>query len=249
MQRACLIVCLIFGFVAREAQAYEYGLGMGRMYSCLSRLDDDGKICALGPAASVRWGLNLWGRGYRVADHAPRASSQSSSGSSFFNSSGGDWEELVLVVVVAMLVVSIGYALIYPFSSRMDLGFVGQTGLQRQDSQDLNIWRNEVGLYMRAYLSQHFPLYLYGSGSFSRHSIYVNDQSEGHNVFVKRAGFGLMDPEKAGLYFHGLWERSSILDPTARDLLEDSGTNRLRKKSVVGILDASYFELGYLWQH
>jgi hypothetical protein len=135
----------------------------------------------------------------------------------------------------------------YPFSSRMDIGVVGRSGWQQQSGADLQLWRNEAGLYMRAFLSQHFPMYIYGSGMFSQQNISLDGVDETQQVFVKGLGLGFMSPTQAGLYLHGVWERSSFIDPKARELLEDSGDVKFFKNSVAEILDGSYFELGYIW--
>jgi hypothetical protein len=141
-----------------------------------------------------------------------------------------------------------GLALLYPFSSRLDIGFIGRSGWQQQDAHDLELWRNEAGVYIRAYLSQHFPLYIYASGLYSYQNLTVDAVQKQRDVFVKSMGLGLMAPQGGGPYFHGLWERSTLLDPSARELLEDSTDTKILKTSLAKVIDGSYFEAGYLWR-
>jgi hypothetical protein len=254
MRASILVSCLIFGLLSQQAQAYEWGLGAGRIQGCLARVADEEAVCSMGPAMTLSFGLNLWGKGYKPKDHDAQAFNSGTSFSDFdghsfrgFYSSADRWEEVVIVVVVGLLLTSVLYAFIYPFSSRMDVGVVGRSGWQEQSGADLQLWRNEAGLYMRAYLSQHFPMYIYGSGMFSYQSLSIGAVDETHQVFVKGLGLGFMSPSQGGLYFHGVWERSSFIDPNPRDVLEDSGEVKFFKNSVAEILDGSYFELGYIW--
>lgn len=249
-RRTFLVICLVLcGFFAREAKAYEWGLGVGRLRGCLGRLTDQEAVCAMGPAVSTSLGFNLWGKNYRTKDHEASSMSPNSSMNFYF---GGDfrvnrWEELALIVALALFMTSVGYALLYPFSSRADIGLMGRSGWQQQSGADLYLWRNEAGLYFRAYLSQHFPLYIYANGMISHQNISSKGLEESHQVFVKGVGLGLMSPEGAGPYLHGVWERSTLLDPGPRDLLEDTGEIKIIKNSISEILDGSYVELGYLW--
>jgi hypothetical protein len=251
MRASILVGSLIFGLLSQQAQAYEWGLGAGRIQGCLARAADEEAVCSMGPAMTLSFGLNLWGKGYRPNDHEPSLPSSSSSydGNGFgnFYASADRWEEVLIVVVVGLLMTSVIYAFMYPFSSRMDVGVVGRSGWQEQSGADLQLWRNEAGLYLRAFLSQHFPMYIYGSGMFSYQNLSLGGVDETHQVFVKGLGLGFMSPTQGGLYFHGIWERSSFIDPKPKDLLEDSGEVKFFKNSVAGILDGSYFELGYIW--
>ncbi len=257
MQQVILILVVIFGLFAREAQAYELGLGAGRMRGCLARITDQEAVCAMGPALSFSLGLNMWGSSYRPKDHESLSKGGSVAGNSYDNGHWNTglnlglqvnrWEDLVIVIALALFMTSVGYALLYPFSSRMDIGLIGRSGWQQQSGADLELWRNELGFYLRAYLSQHFPLYIYGSGIFSYQSLSIQGQNENHQVFVKGVGLGLMSPVGGGPYFHGIWERSTLLDPNPVDLIEDAGKVKIFKNSVSEILDGSYLELGYLW--
>lgn len=254
-------LAILSGFIAHEASAYEAGLGIGRMSNCVQASDGESKVCAIGPTLSAHWGLNLWGQGYDIAENEKGstaigenlaanmspATSQSSLNWVNVGSNIDNWETLAIVVVGSLVMVSVGYAIIYPFSSRADVGFIGRTGYQ--GNNDIDLYRNEAGVYFRGYLSQHFPLYIYGSGLFSHQKLTVFNQNSDHNVFIKRVGLGLMSPDTAGLYFQGTWERSSLLDPSVKDVIEDSTTNRFKKQTVEKILDASHFELGYTWYY
>ncbi len=247
--RFLIIMFVLCGLSAREAQAYEWGLGLGRLHGCLGRLTDQEAVCAMGPAVSTSLGFNLWGKDYRTKDHEASSVLPSSSTNFYF---GGNirvdrWEELVLVIALALFMTSVGYALLYPFSSRADIGLIGRSGWQQSSGADLSLWRNEAGVYFRAYLSQHFPLYIYANGLISQQNIKSEGLDESHQVFVKGLGLGLMSPEGAGPYLHGVWERSTLLDPGPQDLLKDTGEIKIIKNSISEILDGSYVELGYLW--
>jgi hypothetical protein len=254
MRARILVGCLVFGLLSQQAQAYEWGLGAGRIQGCLARVADEDKLCAMGPAMTLSFGLNVWGKEYRPKEYDAQAFSSSPSFSDFdghsfrgFYSSADRWEEVVIVVVVGLLLTSVLYAFMYPFSSRMDVGVLGRSGWQEQSGADLQLWRNEAGLYMRAYLSQHFPMYIYGSGMFSYQNVSLGGVDATHQVFVKGLGVGFMSPSQGGLYFHGVWERSSFIDPNPKEVLEDSGDVKFFQNSVAEILDGSYFELGYIW--
>ncbi len=254
MRARILVACLIFGFFSQQAKAYEWGLGAGRIQGCLARVTDEETVCSMGPAMTLSLGLNLWGSNYQPKSHEARgyinsAGYSNHDGPSFsglsFNSDR--IEHVVIVIVVGLLLTSVLYAFMYPFSSRVDLGVTMRSGWQEQSGADLQLWRNEAGMYLRAYLSQHFPMYIYGSGMFSYQSLSLGGVEETHQVFVKGLGLGFMSPTQGGLYVHGVWERSSLIDPNAQDVLEDSGEVKFFKNSVAEILDGSYFELGYIW--
>ena len=254
MRARILVGCLVFGMLSQEAKAYEWGLGAGQIQGCLARSLDEEALCSKGPAVSLSFGLNLWGQGYKPDEReggsiADGPSFSHLDGNSFgsFYTSADRWEEVVLVVVVGLLLTSVVYAFMYPFSSRVDVGVVGRSGWQEQAGDDLELWRNEAGLYMRAYLSQHFPMYIYGSGLFSYQNVTLGSDKESHQVFVKGLGLGFMSPTGGGLYAHGIWERSSFIDSNPKEVLEDSGDVKLFKNSVAEILDGAYFELGYIW--
>jgi hypothetical protein len=252
MRVSILVSCLIFGLLQHEAQAYEWGLGAGRIQGCLTRALDEKAVCSMGPAMTVSLGLNLWGAGYRPADHE-RPTLGNVPSASYLESglnlgTGVDhWEEVALVVLFALFITTVGYAILYPLSSRVDVGVLARSGWQEQSGADLQLWRNETGVYLRAYLSQHFPMYIYGSGMFSHQKLNLGGVEKTHQVFVKGLGFGFLSPTQAGPYFHGVWERSSFLDPRPKDLLEDAGVVKIFDNSVADILDGSYFELGYIW--
>lgn len=179
------------------------------------------------------------------------------SGPGYSNFNGNGWgsfytsadrlEEVVLVVVAALLVTGVVYALMYPLSSRVDVGVIGRSGLQEETDDDLELWRNEAGFYLRAYLSQHFPMYILGNGMFSYQRLRIGDVKEVHQVFVQGLGIGFMSPTEGGLYIHGIWERSRFIDPNPKEILEDSGDVKLIKNSVSRILNGASFELGYIW--
>jgi hypothetical protein len=252
MRARILFGCLVFGILSQEAKAYEWGLGAGQIQGCLARAVDEEALCSQGPAVSLSFGLNLWGQGYKPSERESVMDGASIShldGNSFgsFYTSADRWEEVVLVVVVGLLLTSVVYAIMYPFSSRVDVGIVGRSGWQEQSGDDLELWRNEAGLYMRAYLSQHFPMYIYGSGLFSYQNVTLGSEKESHQVFVKGLGLGFMSPTGGGLYAHGIWERSSLIDSNPKEVLKDSGEVKLFKNSVAEILDGAYIELGYIW--
>ncbi|WP_141731526.1 hypothetical protein [Oligoflexus tunisiensis] len=252
MRAILLVGSLSFGLLSGQAQALELGLGAGRIQGCLARVADEDALCSMGPAMTLSFGLNLWGAGYRPGDREVRAFDSSVGRSNFdsgwrWNASVNRWEEVLIIVAVGLLITTVIYAFMYPFSSRMDIGVVGRSGWQQQSGADLQLWRNEAGLYLRAYLSQHFPMYIYGSGMFSHQNLTLAGREETHQVFVKGLGFGFMSPTQGGLYLHGVWERSSFIDPKVRDLVEDASEVKMAKNSVASILDGSYFELGYIW--
>lgn len=246
-----LIACLIFGFLEQQAQAYEVGLGMGRASTCIDRPTQK-DLCSIGATVSVRFGLNLWGKGYKPEAHEKASETQDytpgmRSWWNGFQLDGKGLALLVVLVVVAVLVTTIAYAFIYPFSSRVDVGIVGNTGGQAESSQDFLLWRNEAGVYLRAFPSQHIPLYIYGSGIYSHQNYMLFDVSEDHNVLTKGIGLGFMSPTGGGVYLQGVWERSTLLDPNAKDLVEDSAKVKIFKNSAAAVIDGSHFELGYIW--
>ncbi|HYX36085.1 MAG TPA: hypothetical protein VE954_23535 [Oligoflexus sp.] len=251
MRLSILIGCLIFGLLSHEAQAFEWGLGAGRIQGCLARVGDEEAVCSMGPAMTASLGLNLWGADYRPEDHERDTFGEGTSSSMDTGFNLGlrvnDWDEVALVIVIALFLTTVGYALLYPVSSRVDVGITTRSGWQEQSGEDLQLWRNEAGIYLRAYLSQHFPMYIYGSGLLSYQNVSLGGAQETHQVFVKGLGFGFMSPTRAGPYFHGVWERSSFLDPKPKDLWQDASDVKIFKNSVAEILDGSYFELGYLW--
>ncbi len=263
MLKKMTISLLCLGFLANEAKAAEAGVGLGRLSACVLT-ENGGAYCAAGPSLTGRWGFNLWGKNYDISAHEKPVSSVESSGGSgstvgesfannyhqtnFVSSLNFDSvEDVLIAVAVSLVFVSIGYAIVYPFSSRADMGVIGRVSYQSQT--DMSLSREDLGLYFRAYLSQHFPIYLYGSGVFSNQTLahpYLDDQ---YTAFVKSVGLGIMSPDKAGLYFQGVWERSQLLNPSIKEVIEDSSTNRTRNQSMKKILDASHFELGYLWYY
>jgi hypothetical protein len=252
MRASILVACLSFGLLSQQAQALEWGLGAGRIQGCLARVADEEALCSVGPAMTLSFGLNLWGAGYQPRDPGLRSFDNTAGRSDFdrfwrWDSGVNRWEEVVIIVVLGLLITTVAYAFMYPFSSRMDVGVVGRSGWQQQSGADLQLWRNEAGLYLRAYLSQHFPMYIYGSGMFSQQNLTLAGVEEKHQVFVKGLGFGFMSPTQAGLYLHGVWERSSFIEPKVKDLVEDASEVKVVKNSVASILDGSYFELGYIW--
>ncbi len=256
MSRRIIIPLLFLGFLANEAQAYEAGIGIGRINSCMSVFENETR-CSSGPSLNARWGFNLWGKGYDVDAHEKPSSTGTAVGDSFANNYSGpnflssakidSVSDLVIVIAVSLVFVSIGYALLYPFSSRADMGFIGRASYQ--DNPSMTIRREDVGLYFRTYFSQHFPVYIYGSGVFSSQKLDNTNYDGNYSAFVKSVGLGIMSPERAGLYFQGVWESGEILNPSVKDVIEDSTTNHLKGKSLKSILDASHFELGYLWYY
>ncbi len=64
-----MILAILLGMLANEARAYEAGVGIGRQYGCLTPGSGDDAVCSVGPAVTVQWGLNLWGKAYRTEDH------------------------------------------------------------------------------------------------------------------------------------------------------------------------------------
>ncbi|RZA24135.1 MAG: hypothetical protein EOP10_10790 [Proteobacteria bacterium] len=264
MAKTFLTLLIITGFTAREASAFETGAGIGRLQSCFQTTNDQLEHCAIGPSISGFWGLNLWGKGYDVSAHESSADNPMTVGegtakrlatnpsTTTYNygslfSHVDSWQEVAIVVVASLFLVSIGYAFIYPFSSRADVGLIGRVAYQ--EDRNIYLTRSEAGIYFRGYLSQHFPLYIYGSGLFSHQNLSFYHDEQSYNVFVKRLGLGFMSPTTAGAYLQGTWERSSLIDPSAKDILEDSTTNKFKNQSIRKILDASHFELGYTWYY
>ena len=135
MRGTLLVVCLIFGLLAREAEAQEWGLGVGRIQGCLARAHDDEAVCSFGPAMTISLGLNLWGKGYRPEAHESQSLSLANDDSRIatqlnFGIHADRWEEVAIIVLAALFLTTVGYAILYPFSSRVDIGVIGRTGWQ-----------------------------------------------------------------------------------------------------------------------
>ena len=66
MRASMLVGCLVFGMFSQQAKAYEWGLGAGQIQGCLARAVDEQALCSRGPAVSLSFGLNLWGKDYKA---------------------------------------------------------------------------------------------------------------------------------------------------------------------------------------
>lgn len=225
-------------------------------------LDYEGERGTCGPSLSfnLSLGLNLWGENYRKYTPFGETKNISEDERPYLFDGNGRWLEIFFhnplagfaVVLFLFTLNSVFTAIVFPFSSRFDLGVsleVEKYNLSREHVIGDSLFQG-AGLWFLLFPSQKLPLYLTSETMVKK---FIDEPALGYSygmdstdtLVVRSFGAGLMSPRDFGVFVQLKYKDVGFLNPDLNTILRDNIEAVTFQKSLVNDINTLAFEFGY----